>query len=69
VVLDLAFSVVDAHLDPAWRRRPAMTGLRRGARAAGPWAAVLAVLVLVLGVPVVLKVWQESHWTLVTTRG
>jgi hypothetical protein len=26
-VLDLAFSVVDAHLDPAWRRRPAMTGL------------------------------------------
>ena len=49
-MLDLAFSALDAHLDPAWRARPALAGLRRGARAAAPWAAALIALVLVLGV-------------------
>jgi len=61
-VLDLAFSALDAHLDPAWRARPGLSGLRRGARAAAPYATVTAVLVLVLGAFVALKAWQESHW-------
>jgi WD40 repeat protein len=61
-VLNLAFSALDAHLDPAWRARPGLVGLRRGARAAAPYAAVTAVLVLILGSFVALKVWQESHW-------
>ena len=61
-VLDLAFSALDAHLDPAWRARPALSGLRHGVRAAAPYAAVTAVLVLVLGGFVALKAWQESHW-------
>ena len=61
-VLDLAFSAVDAHLDPAWRTRPAMTGLRRGARAAAPWAAALTALVLVVGGLVAIQAWQEGHW-------
>ena len=60
--LDLAFSALDAHLDPAWRARPGLTGLRRGARAAAPFAAATAALVLFLGAFVALKVWQESHW-------
>jgi hypothetical protein len=62
-VLDLAFSALDAHLDPARRARPTLAGLRRGGRAAAPWAAVLVLLVLVGGVPVAIKAWQESHWT------
>ena len=61
-VLDLAFSALDAHLDPAWRARPGLAGLRRGARAAAPFAAATAALVLFLGAFVALKVWQESHW-------
>jgi hypothetical protein len=61
-VLGLAFSALDAHLDPAWRARPGLAGLRRGTRAAAPYAAVTAVLVLILGSFVALKVWQESHW-------
>ena len=61
-VLDPAFSALDAHLDPAWRARPALSGLRRGARAAAPYAAITGVLVLVLGAFVALKVWQENHW-------
>ena len=48
-VLDLAFSAADAHLNPAWRMQPSMAGLRRGARAAAPWSAALAALVLVGG--------------------
>ena len=38
------------------------SGLRRVARVAAPWAAVLA-LVLILGLTVGVKVWRESHWT------
>jgi WD40 repeat protein len=62
-MLDLAFSALDAHLDPAWRTRPALAGLRRGARAAAPWAAALIALAVIGGIPVAIKAWQESHWT------
>jgi WD40 repeat protein len=61
-VLDLTFSAADAHLDPAWRMQPSMAGLRRGARAAAPWSAALAALVLVVGALVTYQAWQEGHW-------
>ncbi len=59
-VLDLAFSALDAHLDPAWRAWP---GLRRCVRAAVPYVVISGVLVLIMGTFVALKVWQESHWS------
>jgi WD40 repeat protein len=61
--LDLAFSALDAHLDPAWRGRPTAAGLRRGARVAAPWAAALTALALVVGVPLGIQVWNDNHWT------
>ena len=67
--LDLAFSAVDAHLDPAWRARPTVAGLRRGVRVAAPWAAALTALAVVLGVPLAISVWRDTHWTPDNTAG
>src|SRR5690348_10535286 len=57
-VLDLAFSTLDTHLDREWRD---WSWMRRGARAALPYALVMTGLAVIAGCMAV-SVWRDDHW-------
>src|SRR5580765_3318108 len=62
-VLDLALSALDTHLDPAWRVRPSLAGVRRTVREAAPLAVLLMLPALFVGITFTVNAWRDSHWT------
>ena len=62
-VLNLAAGVLSTHLDPAYRAQGlSATRLRRAAATSAAIAVPLAVIVVLFGVLIIAKSWNEGHW-------